>query len=108
MSQMLLSTDATVTTCHSKTENIEQYLRNADIVPGLGWFQWYGSSLWPQFCWSLQSVWVVPKTQVVAAIGQAEFVRACLSSYRATELIPIFHWGMFDSCPARMYIVLHI
>ena len=53
-------------------------------------------------------MWVVPKTQVVAAIGQAEFVRACLSSYRATELIPIFHWGMFDSCPARMYIVLHI
>lgn len=32
MAQMLLSMDATVTTCHSKTENIEQYLRNADIV----------------------------------------------------------------------------
>ena len=32
MAQMLLSMDATVTTCHSKTENIEQHLRNADIA----------------------------------------------------------------------------
>ena len=37
MAQMLLSMDATVTTCHSKTENIEQYLRNADIAPWLPW-----------------------------------------------------------------------
>lgn len=32
MAQMLLSMDATVTTCHSKTANVEQHLRNADIV----------------------------------------------------------------------------
>ena len=51
-------------------------------------------------------VWVLTKTQVVAAIGKAEFVRECLSSYQgASELIPILHWRMFDSGPTHMYTV---
>jgi hypothetical protein len=48
-----------------------------------------------------------PKTQVVAAIGKAEFLRECLSSYssyQASELIPI-HWRMLDSGPTHMYTV---
>ena len=48
-----------------------------------------------------------PKTQVVAAIGQAEFVRACLSWYQgATELIPIWQWRMFNSGSDHMYCII--
>lgn len=32
MAQLLLSLDATVTTCHSQTQNIERHLRDADLV----------------------------------------------------------------------------
>ncbi|MCB6185100.1 bifunctional methylenetetrahydrofolate dehydrogenase/methenyltetrahydrofolate cyclohydrolase [Leeia sp. TBRC 13508] len=34
MSQMLLSENATVTTCHSRTKNLEEIIRNADLVVG--------------------------------------------------------------------------
>ena len=70
MAQMLLSMDATVTTCHSKTANVEQHLRNADIV---AW--------WDEMRSLAQPCANEKQTQVVVAIGQAEFVRWVHSSW---------------------------
>lgn len=70
MAQMLLSMDATVTTCHSKTANVEQHLRNADIV---AW--------WDEMRSLSQPCAKEKQTQVVVAIGQAEFVRWVHSSW---------------------------
>ncbi len=47
MAQLLLRADATVTVCHSKTENLADIVRTADVV--------------------------------VAAVGQAQLIKVCLS-----------------------------
>ena len=82
VSAMLLNEDATVTTCHSKTVNLKEFVRSADIVVAA-----VGK---PKF---VPGDWIKPRAVVLDAgynpgnIGDVDF-EACLSHVSAITPVP--------------------
>ncbi|CAM3485411.1 tetrahydrofolate dehydrogenase/cyclohydrolase catalytic domain-containing protein [Paenibacillus lupini] len=82
VSAMLLNKDATVTTCHSRTSNLEQHVRSADIVVAA-----VGK---PKF---VQGDWIKPGAVVLDAgynpgnVGDVDF-EACIPHVSAITPVP--------------------